>query len=339
MKSIYSFILSLLLVSSISCDDGDVIVDEGFDFTPTDLTFCNTGSGQTGNIGSAVFFNINNTTNEVIAFEINNRFFDNTNESIAGGEIIPAERINVSYRKFDSNITANYFCSGIPDSNIQIVSELIGDRGNVEITTRNVTKLDDDDDGDGLSNEDENFIIPELATSFPDNFITIGTDLTIFRDSDSDGIPDFRDLDDDNDNVRTSMELNEDGTTRDTDEDGIPDHLDNDDDGDGVLTRNEISENATNPLDDENKDANELPHYLNSEVTSSFEATELLINRFNNSFKTSVLGRFIGLSDGTTTITRDRLVFGEFNASESKVDTVKIPEIVVEEMTPTEPTM
>jgi len=330
MKNI--FILSLLFISFVSCDDGDVIVDEGFTFKSADLAFCNTGSGQTGNIGNAVFFNINSTTNEVIAFEINNRFFDKTAESIEGGEIKAVETTNVSYRKFDSNVTADYFCSGIPNSTIKIISELIGNGGTIEINTRNVAKLDGDDDGDGLKNENERFIIPQSANTivFPDGFITVGTDLTDFLDSDSDGIPNFRDLDDDNDNVRTADELDNDGKEQDTDGDGTPDHLDNDDDGDGVLTRDEISENATNPQDNENKNADGLPNYLNKEVNTEFKAKELLSNRFNNSFKTSVLGKFIGLSDGTTTITRDKLIFGEFDEIEPKVDTVKIPESTVD---------
>jgi hypothetical protein len=70
-----------------------------------------------------------------------------------------------------------------------------------------------------------------------------------FLDSDGDGIPDFRDLDSDNDGIYDSIEAgvldeNQDGFAdngtqvtqlRDTDGDGIPDYLDLDSNGDGVL--------------------------------------------------------------------------------------------------------
>jgi len=58
------------------------------------------------------------------------------------------------------------------------------------------------------------------------------------QDSDSDGIPDFRDSDDDNDGFPTATEL---PVSKDTDGDGIPDYLDDDDDGDGVPTKTEAN--------------------------------------------------------------------------------------------------
>jgi len=352
MKFIYSIFTFFLLPFFIACDDGDVIVDQGFEFNPGDLELCNTGSLEPNNEQSnaaennAVFFNINSSTNEVIAFQLNNRFFDATNVSDAGSEIVSVENVNLVFLDFDASITSDYFCSGIPDTSINIISELRGDRGNIEITTQNITRPDGDDDSDGISNEDEFFensgtTLRELL----DGSVLVGRDLTIFRDSDGDGIPDFRDSDDDNDNVRTALELNQDdiateenegNTPMDTDGDGIPNHLDTDDDGDGVLTRNEITETAIFPTDGENRNEDNLPNYLNAGITTSFEATELLLNRFTNSFRTTVLGRSVGLREGEQTISREFLPFGELNASAVEEDTVRIPMPEVGEIAPTE---
>jgi outer membrane protein OmpA-like peptidoglycan-associated protein len=53
-------------------------------------------------------------------------------------------------------------------------------------------------------------------------------------DTDADGIPNFRDIDDDNDGLPTSSELAS-GAARDTDGDGAADHVDLDADGDGIF--------------------------------------------------------------------------------------------------------
>ena len=60
-------------------------------------------------------------------------------------------------------------------------------------------------------------------------------ELEVFKtDTDSDGVPDDDDLDDDNDGILDSLE-----TEGDTDGDGIPNHFDLDSDGDGCLDVNE----------------------------------------------------------------------------------------------------
>ena len=77
----------------------------------------------------------------------------------------------------------------------------------------------DDTDGDGLTEEEE------------------GRSDTGSRDSDGDGVADFRDTDSDDDGISDAVEAgprNSDGTVPDTDADGTPDHLDDDSDGDGI---------------------------------------------------------------------------------------------------------
>ncbi|MEM7126240.1 MAG: hypothetical protein AAF702_07925 [Chloroflexota bacterium] len=81
-------------------------------------------------------------------------------------------------------------------------------------------------------------------------------------DTDGDGTPDYRDLDDDGDGVPTIREISTSGTAsrfRDTDNDTIPDYLDPDDDGDGTPTLAEGTGDAN---------GNNIPDYLDTEVTA-----------------------------------------------------------------------
>jgi len=313
MKSIYLFISLVFLGSLTSCDDGDIILDPGFTFESDDLESCNTdGSPEVENDGNSVFFNINTTTNEVIAFELNNRYNLTTASVLPGGQDFPVENNNFSYRKFASRVTSNYFCSGIPDASIDITTELRGDRGTITITTLNVSELDSDDDGDGIPNDEEGFDIDEERPIFPDGTVLVGNDLSIFLDTDDDGIPDFKDIDDDNDNVLTRNETmrNDEGEFADTDGDGIPNYLDDDDDGDMILTRNEITAGRPFP-DSEGNTRVDVFFYLDDQSTNMMESDTLLINTRQDSFRTSVNVSFLGLSDGNNTISKDELDLGE----------------------------
>ncbi len=103
-------------------------------------------------------------------------------------------------------------------------------------------------------------------------------------DTNSDGIPNFLDNDDDGDMVLTSVEYVFVNTginitaLLDTDNDGIPNYLDNNDDGDGVLTINEDYNHNNNPADDDTNN-NGIPDYLESAVALGVK---------NNDFKNSV---------------------------------------------------
>jgi len=102
------------------------------------------------------------------------------------------------------------------DNNNNVLNQLDGDVTNPECEAYA------DDDGDGIFNIDEG--------CFYD------------RDSDNDGIPDYRDLDSDNDGVSDAVEAGDrDPQTApiDTDGDGIPDYLDKDSDNDGVFDGDE----------------------------------------------------------------------------------------------------
>lgn len=89
-------------------------------------------------------------------------------------------------------------------------------------------------------------------------------------DFDGDGLPDYRDVDDDGDGVHTRFEApdpNGNGRpddARDTDGDGVPDYLDTDDDGDGLATIDEMADpnGDGNPDDAVDTNGNGVPDYL-----------------------------------------------------------------------------
>ncbi|WP_452226244.1 T9SS type A sorting domain-containing protein [Lacinutrix cladophorae] len=98
---------------------------------------------------------------------------------------------------------------------------------------------------------------------------TVNTEVNIFdyilnitnctpADDDADGI----------DNVREDANRNGNINDDDTDNDGLKNFEDDDDDGDGVLTINEDYNNNGSPLDDDTN-SNEIPDYLESNVTLS----------------------------------------------------------------------
>lgn len=103
-------------------------------------------------------------------------------------------------------------------------------------------------------------------------------------DTDSDGIPDFADNDDDGDLVLTSLEYvfgrNTTDGYLDTDNDGIPNYLDNDDDNDGVLTVDE-DYNHNGDASDDDTNGNSIPDYLEAAVALGVDAVPALSKNIN----------------------------------------------------------
>ncbi|WP_010180767.1 hypothetical protein [Aquimarina agarilytica] len=301
--------LSLLF----SCDDGDIVINN-FEFQDNQLTFCNTTN-------RTVLYNIN-SSNEVISIELNEVFTGLTETDENGRRIQIGSAAQVVYRKFSDRLNgSDYFCSPVPDNTNTIVNELIGDNQG-QIIIRTAIVADDDIDKDGIPNTEEGFIADMNDEDL--------------RDSDNDGIPDYRDIDDDNDNVRTLDELalvddpdkNDNSmirVARDTDGDSINDHLDPDDDNDSILTRNEVVIKNRNPAIVNG--VNGIAKYLDPEDTSSnTEADELLDNVITNVYRTTIVSENLGLSDpnGDTTIIRDNFVFGVFTRSGQMTNVVPI---------------
>ncbi|MGY0392268.1 hypothetical protein ACW5R3_06920 [Bizionia sp. KMM 8389] len=270
--------LLLLLVTFsmlLSCDDGDVI-NVDFDFGDT-YSAC----------GELVFYQIKENPHESLSLKITSPSW--TLEDLIAvdsitGELLVDDVVEISidnasnffnYRSYNSDPT-NLFCNDVPPSDIQINEDLASISGTAYVT---VLLTEDDLDGIPAELEDENL----------DDDFNPATNPT---DTDDDGIPDYLDVDDDGDNVLTTVELadpNEDGDNDpltnplDTDGDGIPNYLDTDDDQDGIPTIEE--ENNTqdqNPANDYTDSS--IPDYLNPVYTFSIPATAYRTHTINQEF-------------------------------------------------------
>lgn len=322
MKFIKQNILALsflLLISFLSsCDDGNVFVSS-FNFDEeTNLSIC-----QQDDV--IVLFFIDQQTNEAISFKFSGEDFDGTFTGLDNSASIeiPLDASNqVTYRKLSASTNGNdYFCQQIPPSSPQVLEEFTSTSGGTAILEIRVS-AQDDDDGVPPEVEDRN----NNGNLFDD-------------DSDGDGIPDFLDTDDDNDNVLTASEeleaLDDNGNVItdengnvvyvDTDGDGVPNYLDNDDDGDGVLTKNEDlnacddPENpALNPDNDLNADG--LQNYLNPEVSESFEINVVKRNRITRSFFTQVVFNDITFrnTNNGESLSFTNFIMGRFQTSASQ---------------------
>jgi hypothetical protein len=281
------FICALLCLSS--CDDGDIIVTT-FDFDEeTNLSLC-----QDDNLNILYF--IDSETNEAISFVFTLDDFDGTFTSI-DETTVELSPINITssnqviYRKLSGGINGNnYFCQQIPPSSPQVLEEFVSTTGGTATLQIRILEQDDDDD------------VPAALEDLNGN-----GDL-FDDDSDGDGIPNFLDTDDDNDNVLTTSEeleaVDENGVVItdpegnvvyvDTDGDGTPNYRDDDDDGDGVITRYEdlnVCEDPENPAlnPDNDTNADDLANYLNENATESLVIDVIKANSVTRSFFTQVV--------------------------------------------------
>lgn len=279
--------LFLCLLISISCDDNNVIVTS-FNFDEsTSLSLC-----QQDEVNVLHF--IDQQTNEAISFKFSGVDFDGAFTGLATSVTleIPLNSTNqVSYRRLSSSISgSNYFCQQVPPSSPQVIEEFLSTSGG---TATLEIRISEQDDNDGIPAELED--LNNNGDLFDD-------------DSDGDGIPNFLDTDDDNDNVLTASEqleaiddngniiIDENGDVVyvDTDNDGIPNYLDDDDDGDGILTKNEdlnVCEDPENPAlnPDNDLNADGLPNYLNPDISDSIEINVVKSNTITRRFFTQIV--------------------------------------------------
>lgn len=281
------FYILFCLVFLVACDDGDILTVQ-LDFNQ-ELERCDNFED------SYIIFDTKDDPSEALILIIpknatSEEYFTNStprselesNSVTSSFPINPSSGVQFIYRTYNRNISLNDICAILPPNNLSVVNEYIADSGTVEVT---FTFIDDDNDG------------------IPSEFEYGPGGIENPQDSDGDGIPDYIDEDDDNDNVPTRNELNNDDNDDDpftnplnTDADIelangseiLPDYLDDDDDGDGILTRLEdMSEDGQNPRDSANEyttvnGGEETYRYLSNEegASEAFEDSGFIYNEY-----------------------------------------------------------
>lgn len=272
-------IISVLLILCFACNDGDIIVTN-FDFDETNLNSC-------GGPGEYTFFNINNSSAaESISLSLSTTDLLFLESSIVEYPINSSTN-TVNYRKYNDDVSSDYFCNNIPPTTPIVTLEFLGESGIAELTTI-VSKLDDDG---------------------------IEEDTTSDLDSDGDNLLNYFDEDDDGDNVITIIELGIEyvsGDTefpKDTDNDGIYDYLDDDDDNDGVLTRYEDANGDLDPTNDETEQGIG-PDYLNSNISNSNTIDQYRLHTYSFVSEISILLLNIVLTNSNEQIIQETLNMG-----------------------------
>ena len=240
MKKLLYLIIPIVL---LGCDDGDLIVED-LDFDGAAVQACDIPEDEITT--DYLFYVIDNTDNETISLSINTTDPIVTESGTYGS--FPLTSNNFEYRKLNGAAGTDYYCSNIPPSEPTTTQVFIGEAGDAFIET-----IIEEDDNDGIDAIDEGIDL---------------NNLTLSLDTDGDGIPNYKDQDDDGDNVLTEDELNSTDITIiiDTDGDGIPNYLDNDDDGDGILT---IQEDLNGDLVPANDIIGTVANYLNNQAIDS----------------------------------------------------------------------
>ena len=273
------FFISILLSLFSSCNDGDIIVTD-FNFEASNLNNC-------GGPGAYVFYNINNSlfaesislvleTSDILFLE------SGTVEYVLNGMTYA-----VNYRKYDNDITDDYFCSNIPPTTPSVTIEFLGASG-IAVLTTIVTKNDEDG---------------------------IEEDSTSNLDTDNDGLLNYFDNDDDGDNVPTLNELGSEFLTGnnefplDTDNDGIYDYLDIDDDNDTILTRYEDANADLDPTNDF-RGTNGDPDYLIASIINSTIVDQYITHSYQLTSDIELLINNLVLVNGSEEIIKETMVLG-----------------------------
>ena len=273
------FFISIFLSLFSSCNDGDIIVTD-FNFEASNLNNC-------GGPGAYVFYNINNS----LFAESISLFLETSDilflESGIVEYVLNGITYAVNYRKYDNDITDDYFCSNIPPATPIVTIEFLGASG-IAVLTTIVTKNDEDG---------------------------IEEDSTSNLDTDNDGLLNYFDNDDDGDNVPTLNELGSEFLTGnnefplDTDNDGIYDYLDNDDDDDAILTRYEDANADLDPTNDFT-DTNSDPDYLIATIAQSTIIDQYRIHSFQLTSDIELVINNLVLVNGSEEIIKETMVLG-----------------------------
>lgn len=297
LKYMFHRFFGLVFLCLFACDDGDIIT-VALDFDQ-DLVLCDEDTN------SYLLYDTKDDPSEALILifpksDANELFFT---EASADTLTINGDNTRFIYRTYNRNISAGELCGLVAPDDLTILESYEAATGEVEIISTFI-----DDDGDGIPNEDED-----------DNEDGDNNYLTNPLDTDSDGIPDYIDQDDDGDNVLTANEigddienpLNTDANLPNSDE--LPDYLDTDDDGDGTPTKLEDADGENGPFDDSSEVNGELVKlYLNPEETTAYIFEDYsLPNQYTRSITTNFIVRNINLE----IITTDELVLGTYENS------------------------
>ncbi|MEH6537494.1 MAG: hypothetical protein V7719_13940 [Psychroserpens sp.] len=273
---LYTCLFGLLI---FSCDDGDVF-EVSLDFDEV-LERC--GDDNSDNY---VLYDTKTDPSEslTLVFPVNDNSRAIFNPLDNSGTPFPLEingtSIAFNYRTYNG-APENLICQDIPIPGTTITNDYAAESGAdvVFISTY------EDDDGDGIPSEFEGRGTQAEDGSYPDAI-----------DTDGDGLANYIDEDDDNDNVLTSVEdpnydaIDGLANAQDTDDDGIADYLDDDDDNDGVLTRNEDENDNLSLLDDfdESNGVNTTPRYLDEIAIDEFAQDMSIVTTYTRSVVVSV---------------------------------------------------
>lgn len=279
------FFILLCFAFLTTCDDGDILtVDLEFD---EELAQCTNfedyhlvyDTREDPNEALILIFEKGDDTNDAL-------FTHATTEGSPTELTIDASTTRFIYRTYNRELTSSDICAVVPPSDLTIREDYEAGSGDVYITS---TIVDDDNDG-----------VPSIYEYGPG-----GIDDP--QDTDTDGTPDYLDIDDDGDNVLTENELDEldedgDGdpltnplntdANHPTNSDDLPNYLDDDDDGDLIPTRLEDANGENGPGDDRiavNDVLVEL--YLNAAENTSYVFDDY--DAFENSYTRTVETVFV----------------------------------------------
>ncbi|WP_460218703.1 hypothetical protein [Psychroserpens sp. MEBiC05023] len=293
---IYICLIGLLV---FSCDDGDVF--------EVDLTF-NEVLERCGDddSDSYVLFETKTNPNESLSltFPVNDITRAIFNPEFSGDIVtlgINESNTRFNYRTYD-NDPEDLFCQAIQTPGISITNDYEASAGAEAVFVSTF----EDDDNDGIPSEFEGRGAQAEDGTYPDAI-----------DTDGDGLANYIDEDDDNDNILTSAEnpnyddINGLTNALNTDGDEFPNYLDNDDDNDGVLTRNEDTDDeGISPLNDfdESGGVNNVPRYLDAMATDEFIQTESLQTEY-----TRIVSVFVTiLNPSIEILSTDEIVLGTY---------------------------
>lgn len=120
-----AFILGILTLL-FSCDDGDLQI-ETIDFDSFDIQTCATVTTDT-----EIFFKTN--TDEALILELQSGILKNE-ASTATIESVVGTASKLTYRIFSDDVSNPYFCSEVPVTEPNVISEIKAASGKVLITT------------------------------------------------------------------------------------------------------------------------------------------------------------------------------------------------------------